>query len=85
MTGGGLAGMTTFYIIKYEFSTKCLDRYVCMNPVYWMTIVWICMVTSPKLHFYQPPLWCMFKLFTYLMLLLGVPTEFCLVHCMMGY
>ena len=27
-----------------------------------------------------PPLWCMFKLFTYLTLLLGVPTELCLVH-----
>ena len=27
-----------------------------------------------------PPLWCMFKLFTYLTLLLGVSTELCPVH-----
>ena len=64
------------------FPTKAL--------VYWMTTVWNCMVISPitliintvlSTHVLLPPsLWCMFKLFTYVTLLLGVPTEFCLVH-----
>ena len=29
------------------FSNKCIERYICMNHVYWMTTVWICIVTAP--------------------------------------
>ena len=76
--------------VFFTFGLETLLKYVFMNPVY-LKAAWICIVISPSItsiintflstHVLLPtPLWCMSKLFTYLTLLLGVPTCFWLVY-----